>query len=203
MAPWFFGYRRVLPVFAAFACAPALADPVTPPASTPPVAAPSVDVGIIPAGTLVALRVDENLSSRTSKRGDHFPITLMNDLWVGNRIAVPAGTKGVGEVIHAAGKGFGGRAGELIVSARYLDYEGRQIRLRHFRLGVAGADNATAALFATVAAPLVGLFVTGTRATIGLGQFAQAKTAEDFPLSAPAVSTAAPATEAATQGEQK
>lgn len=188
---------------AAISSATALAQ-AAPEATAPPASvAPMAEDGVIAAGTLVALRVEENLSSRTSKRGDRFPITLMNDLWLGNRIAVPAGTRGVGEVIHAAGKGFGGRAGELIVTARYLEFEGRRIRLGHFRLGAAGADNATTAIFATMAAPVAGLFVTGTSATIGLGQFAQARIAEDFPLSAQAVSNKAPATDADTQGERK
>jgi hypothetical protein len=137
---------------------------------------------IIPAGTLVSIRVDENLSSGSAKRGDKFQISLMNDLWVGDKIAVPMGTKGVGEVIHASGKGFGGRAGELIVTARYLEHDRRKIRLGHFKLYAAGSDNATTALIATAAAPIIGIFVTGTSAQIGLGQFAQAKVTEDFPI---------------------
>jgi hypothetical protein len=135
---------------------------------------------IIPAGTLVSIRVDENLSSGSAKRGDNFPISLMNDLWVGDKIAVPMGTKGIGEVIHASGKGFGGRAGELIVTARHLEHDGRKIRLGHFKLYAAGSDNATTALIATAAAPIIGIFVTGTSAYIGLGQFAQAKVTENF-----------------------
>lgn len=188
---------RVKPLVSMLAlcvCAPVVAEPSE---------VPAANVGaVIPAGTLVAIRVDQNLSSGSAKRGDKFPISLMNDLWVGNKIAVPMGTKGVGEVIHASGKGFGGRAGELIVTARYLDYEGRQIHLGHFKLSAAGANNATAALLATAAAPIIGVFVTGTSAYVGLGQLAQAKITEDFPLAAEPISTTA-AEPAAIQGGTK
>lgn len=179
-------------------CAPVVAEPA-PAGSDAPAGRESA---VVPAGTLVAIRVDQNLSSGSSKRGDKFPISLMNDLWVGDKIAVPMGTKGVGEVIHASGKGFGGRAGELIVTARYLEYDGRQIRLGHFKLSAAGANNATAALLATTAAPIIGVFVTGTSAYIGLGQLAQAKLTEDFPMTAERHSTTA-AGSAATQGGNK
>ncbi len=150
----------------------------------------------------MALRIDQNLSSKSAKRGDKFSISLANDLWVENRIVVPVGTKGLGEVVHASGKGFGGRAGELIVTARYLEHGGRQIRLGHFRLSAAGSNNATAALLATAAAPIVGVFVTGTSAYIGLGQLAQARLAEDFPLTVEPSSNTAART-VANQGENK
>jgi len=140
---------------------------------------------VVPAGTLVALRVDENLSSRTSRRGDTFSLTLVNDIWSGNRLVVPAGTKGLGQVVHAAGKGFGGRAGELIVTARYLEIEGRRIVLRGFKLAAAGADNAETAAISTAMVPIAGVLITGTSATIRVGQLAQAKLAEPYRLQAP------------------
>lgn len=155
----------------------------------------------VPAGTLVAIRVDEDLSSQTSKRGDKFTISLMNDVWDGDHVAIPMGTKGVGEVIHAAGKGFGGRAGELIVTARYLEVDGQRVLLKNFKLAVAGADQATAAMIATTAVPIAGLFVTGTSARIGVGQLAQAKLAESYPPVT--VINATPPSPAAGSEEQK
>jgi hypothetical protein len=190
--------RLLVSVIALAAYGGALAE-TTSPASD---AGPQNVRGIVPAGTLVAIRVDENLSSKTAKRGDKFEISLMNDVWVGDKIALPMGTKGVGEVIHASGKGFGGRAGELIVTARYLEHEGRQIRLGNFKLSAAGADNATAAMLATTAVPIIGLFVTGTSAYIGLGQLAQAKLTEDFTFALERTSTTT-AQEPAIQGENE
>lgn len=184
---------------AAQAAEPGSAAPLQ--AAVSPAPSPAV---VIPAGTLIALRIDQQLSSQTAKRGDTFPITLMNDLWWQDRVVLPAGTKGIGEVIHAAGKGFGGRAGELIVTARYLDHEGRRIRLSHFKLGMAGTDNAAAAVFASAAVPVAGLFVTGTSAAIGLGQLGQARLAEDVPVAeGPIAPPAATAIEIEKKGEAK
>lgn len=152
----------------------------TPAASEPLTVIVAPTSSTLPAGTLIALRIDQDLSSRTAKRGDKFPISLAHDLWANDRIVIPTGTRGVGEVIHSAGKGFGGRAGELIVTARYLQVDGRQIPLKNFKLGVAGIDNSNAALFSSLAVPIAGLFVTGTSASIGLGQLAQAKLAEPY-----------------------
>ena len=55
---------------------------------------------------------------------------------------VPAGTPGVGEVVHAERARFGGKAGELILAARYLDFQGTRIPLRTLRFGAQqGRDN--------------------------------------------------------------
>lgn len=168
-------------LFAFLACSvsPSAVAKETPAAEPMTVIVPRAQ-STLPAGTLVALRVDQDLKSQTSKRGDKFSISLAHDIWLNDRIAIPAGTKGVGEVIHSSGKGFGGRAGELIVAARYLEVNGQQIPLKNFKLGVAGADNAHAALFSSLAIPIAGMFVTGTSATIGIGQLAQAKLAQTY-----------------------
>jgi hypothetical protein len=45
-------------------------------------------------------------------------------------VVAPAGTPGVGEVVHAAHASFGGKAGELILAVRYLELNGTRIPLR-------------------------------------------------------------------------
>ena len=47
---------------------------------------------------------------------------------------IPAGTTGQGQIVHAAKSGWGGKAGELIVAVRYIDYNGVHIPLRRFRI---------------------------------------------------------------------
>jgi hypothetical protein len=143
----------------------------------------------LPEGTRVVIRVEQALSSKTAKRGDRFPISLVEDVSLGGRAVVAAGTMGVGEVIHAAGKGFGGRAGELIVAARYLDVGGRRLPLRGFRINSAGANNTGEAIAASIAIPLAGLFVTGSSADIAAGQIAEAKTSQSFATDAPITTT--------------
>ncbi len=137
----------------------------------------------IPQGTPVTLRLKQAVTSRTSKRGDYFDFELVNDIRSSNSIVLPAGTLGVGQVVHSAPKGFGGKAGELIIAARYLDTSRGRLALRKTRFSVAGSDNAGAAILTSLAAPFAGIFVTGTSVDMNEGSIIIAETSEDFPNS--------------------
>lgn len=136
----------------------------------------------VPAGTSVTLQVGQSVSSRTAKRGDLFEIELVNDIYIQALPVIPAGTRGMAQVVHASPKGFGGRAGELIVAARYLEASGRRLHLRKTKFSSAGSDNAGAAIAATIAAPVIGIFVTGTSVDLPAGGIIVAETAEPFEL---------------------
>ena len=135
----------------------------------------------IPQGTPVTLRLKQAVTSRKSKRGDYFDFELVNDIRSGTSIVVPAGTLGVGQVVHSAPKGFGGSAGELIIAARYLTTATGRLALRKTRFSVAGSDNAGAAIITSLAAPIVSIFVTGTSVDMNVGSIIVAETSEDFP----------------------
>jgi hypothetical protein len=137
----------------------------------------------IPQGTPVTLRLKQAVTSRTSKRGDYFDFELVNDIRSGTSVVLPAGTLGVGQVVHSAPKGFGGSAGELIIAARYLKTSSGRLALRKTRFSVAGSDNAGAAIVTSLAAPIVGIFVTGTSVDMNVGSIIIAETSEDFPNS--------------------
>lgn len=159
-------------------------DPITafaPSASTALPALP-IDRGpaVVTAGTSVTIRVTEPVTSRTAKRGDYFSFELVNDLRSGATIAIPAGTKGVGQVVHAAPKGFGGRAGELIVAARYLDTPTGRVTLRKTKFSVAGSDNVAAALTTSMVVPIAGMFITGTSVDLPVGSILVAEIALDL-----------------------
>ena len=140
----------------------------------------------VAAGTSVTLRILEPVTSRTAKRGDYFKFELVNDLRSGGNIVIPAGTAGVGQVVHAAPKGFGGRAGELIVAARCLETKNGRVILRKTKFSEAGSDNVGAALTATMVVPIVGIFITGTSVDLGVGSVLVAETAADYSNNAPA-----------------
>lgn len=136
----------------------------------------------VAAGTSVTLRIKQPVSSRTAKRGDWFEIELANDIYIEALPVILAGTPGMGQVVHSSPKGFGGRAGELIVAARYLEISGRRLALRKTKFSSAGSDNAGAAIAATIAAPVIGMFVTGTSVDLPSGGIVVAETAEAFAL---------------------
>lgn len=156
----------------------AQAEPGAPSAALP-LASPAAAV---PAGTSVTLRLKQPVSSRTAKRGDLFEVELVNDIYVEASTVIPAGTKGMAQVVHSSPKGFGGRAGELIVAARYLESRGRRLPLRKTKFSSAGSDNAGAAIATSIAAPVVGLFVTGTSVDLPQGSIIVAETSESFAI---------------------
>jgi hypothetical protein len=143
---------------------------------------------ILPAGTLLAIRVEADLSSKSAKRGDRFPLSLAADVVQGGRVVIAAGARGEGEVVHSAGTGFGGRAGELLLAARYLEVGPARLRLNSFKIAKTGANNTAEAIVLSNVALPVGIFITGSSAVVAAGQVATAKTAEDFiwPLKAAA-----------------
>src|SRR5262249_11643411 len=104
-------------------------------------------------GTPVDIEIVDALNSKTSKIDDLFRIKLVNAIMVDGRPAVPAGTEGVGQVVHAAKARLGGRAGELIVTARYLEMNGVRIPLRRFRVGSTGQQRGDEAFAVSLVIP--------------------------------------------------
>ncbi|HYE46315.1 MAG TPA: hypothetical protein VEA44_11150 [Caulobacter sp.] len=159
-----------------------LAQPDAPPA-VPEVdapasaaAAPSVTVA---KNTLVTIALAEPLGSNTSKAGDRFAITLAEPLVVDGQVVLPAGTRGVGEVVHAAPSGLGGRSGELLLAARYLEVGETRIPLKAFQFAAVGRDTTAGSLWA------MGL-VKGGQIIVPAGARGTAKIAVDFTPIAPA-----------------
>jgi hypothetical protein len=72
----------------------------------------------VPALTPVIIRLDEEISTARHRSGDRFSILVAEDVRIGEFVVIPAGSKGEGEVIHAAKPGAGGKAGELILAVR-------------------------------------------------------------------------------------
>lgn len=106
---------------------------------------------------------------------------------------IPAGVTGMGEVVHAKKTGVG-VGGELVLAARYLDFNGQQIKLRSMQVGGQGKDNQalTFAVGATVGLPA--LFIRGKHIVVPEGSLATAKIAAQVVIPQPqaAVAPAAP-----------
>jgi hypothetical protein len=161
-----------------------------------PAPAPQIDAPLteVPAGTLIHIRVDDNINSKTHATGDWYAITLLQPIMLGDRTLVPAGTAGRGQVVHSAKSSWGGKAGELILGARYLDFEGQRIPLRGMKLGGVGGNNEGLAFGASVAGGLVAMplifALNGKNADIPAGMYATAKLAIALPGDPSAVASA-------------
>jgi hypothetical protein len=77
------------------AVSPTLSAPA-PPAATPPVAIPAIVV--VPSGTQLSLTLATPLSSKTARVGDTVRANLTQDVRVGDRLAISAGTTIAGSV---------------------------------------------------------------------------------------------------------
>lgn len=143
---------------------------------------------LVPALTPVIIALRAHLGSKISTSGDWFEIELAEPVMVDGRLALPAGTRGLGEVVHAKKSGGSGASGELVLAARYLDIGGRRLRLRSMRFAEAGADaigTVNALNVASAASPvpgigLIGFFIKGKGIDLPEGTRAHALTAEAF-----------------------
>ncbi len=141
---------------------------------------------LLPALTPVPLVMDAEISSSANKPGDRFPFHVAADVTQGDVVLIPAGSKGEGEVVHAAKSKGGGRAGELILAARFVTVGGKSVRLRSFSAG-SGNDHSGAALGVGIAFGLFGMLVRGSELVMPAGTPVNAKTAEDIQLPIAAV----------------
>ncbi|KRG64728.1 hypothetical protein ABB26_06815 [Stenotrophomonas humi] len=158
-------------------------------------------VPAIPSGTPVFIEIAEPLASSTHKRGDIFAITLAEPLLLDGVERLPRGTRGTGQIIHAAAARGGGAPGELLIAARTLETAQGPLLLRGFKLGASGEDNTGMALGVSLAAGPFAMFIRGREIVIPAGTrgIAKTKTAPTPATSAPPV--AAPGADIEVQGQ--
>jgi hypothetical protein len=78
--------------------APVAAEPVLPePAPAP--SKPELVEAIVPASSVVGLRVDTTLSSETARVEDRVEARVMRDVLADGRVAIPAGSRVLGDVV--------------------------------------------------------------------------------------------------------
>jgi hypothetical protein len=152
--------------------------------------APTAACCTVPARTPIEIEIMETVNSKTNHTLDLFHFRLAEPLTVEGHVVIPAGTPGVGEVVHAARARAGGKAGELILAARYLDLGGNRVPLRTLRYGRSqGRDNSAAVntggmiAAATIpAAAMIGYLIAGGEVNIPAGTRATAQTAAEILL---------------------
>lgn len=154
-------------------------------------AAPAAPCCMVKALTPVRIAIASPLASNSSSTGQTFAFTLADPLLLDGGRSIPAGTPGQGEVVHAARSGMAGKAGELVLAARYLDYQGVRIPMRSMRFGKGGKDQTgtanAIAIGTAVVAPIAGVFalaITGGEVRIPAGAIAEAKISADTAIDA-------------------
>lgn len=139
----------------------------------------------VPAGTPLEIEITEAISSRDRKRGDTFAFRVTTPLQQGDTVLVPAGTGGIGEIVHADRARGGGKPGEIVLAARYLLIDDAQVPVRGLKLGAAGEDRTGSSLAASFALGPFALFIHGGEILIPAGTIARVKLARDLAIPSP------------------
>ena len=172
----------------------ATAQPVIAPAAAPatPIVAPVTTSAVLRVGTVVPLRLSEELTTKGKKLrvGHRFHLETSEPVMVNGVTVIPVGSPAVGEVTDVRNKGMWGKSGHLGARLLYVTVNGRQIRLSGAfdDKGVAGGVGAVA-VSAIVFLP-AGFFMTGTSAMVPVGTIIKSFVDEDVPLAMPAAAQA-------------
>lgn len=180
----------------AFAAAQAAApvSPVQPVQAAPvaAIAAPATNSALLRVGTVVPLRLSEELTTKGKKLrvGQRFHLETSEPVMVQGVTVIPVGSPAVGEITDVRNKGMWGKSGHLGARILYVTVNGRQIRLSGAfdDKGVAGGVGAVA-VSALVFLP-AGFFMTGTSAVVPAGSVVKSFVDEDVPLAMPVAAQA-------------
>jgi hypothetical protein len=125
--------------------------------------------------TPVELEILTPASTKTSAEGQEIRIRVAEPVKAGDRVVIPSGTEGLAQIIQVSRGKLGGKAGELVIGAPYLNLAGQRINLKRLRYGSAsGKDRTQQAAIATAVVGLVGMFVSGGNVDIASGTRANA-----------------------------
>lgn len=138
---------------------------------------------VIHAGTSIELETREELTTegKKLKAGQRFEMDVLQPVLLNGQVAIPAGSRAVGEVVTVRNKGMWGKSGGITARILYVEANGRQIRVN----GTFNdrGETGTAGVIASVAlVPVAGFFVTGTSAKIAPGTRVLGFIAEEIPV---------------------
>lgn len=138
--------------------------------SAVPAAAVAADGSLVLAtGTPITLAVSQEVNSSTHRAGDTFPLTVLNDVRIGDTIVIPRGTPAQAEITWRTGKGAFGKSGKLEFSLRHIDLGGQLIPISgDFRQE--GEGNTIATGVGIIAVGVFAGFITGKRARLPVGR---------------------------------
>ena len=96
---------------------------------------------VVPSGTAITVRLQNAVSSATSRAGDQFEATLDEPLTVDGRTLAPEGAKVVGHVVAARRSGRLMHPGYLRIALSSLTVDGKSIPVQSSSVMVAGGSH--------------------------------------------------------------
>ena len=140
---------------------------------------------ILPPNAEVVVTTNDDLTTKSVKEGQKFPISTVLDVMQDGYVVIPKGSVGQGTVTYRTGTGAFGKSGKMEVEFNYIELGGRHIPLTG-KFRQEGEGNTGAAVGAVVAVGVFGAFVKGHSAKIVSGQQLRAHTAEALTFYLPA-----------------
>ncbi len=136
---------------------------------------------VLREGVDVALKFDQDISSKTAAEGDSVTFVLDDDLKVSGVVVAKAGSKAFGEVTKASKSGMMGKAGDLSIRLTYLKVGDVKVRLRGSK-GKEGQSGVTGAVVLTVLFGPIGLIKHGKNVEIKKGTSLAAFVSDDVTI---------------------
>lgn len=168
---------------AALLTTPLSAQTASPPVETAAMPAAASDALMLNSGVPITLAVAQEVNTSKHREGDTFPLTVVNDVKIGETVVIPRGTPALGEVTWRTGKGAFGKSGKMEFVLRHLDLGGQRIPISgEYRQE--GEGNPIATGVAIIAVGVFAGFVTGKRARLTTGRELMSQIAYPVPFTA-------------------
>ena len=117
---------------------------------------PQVEEVVVPAGTLVPVRFLSTLNSKNNKTGETFDFQIAENVFIDNKLIIPANSEGVGEIAKAKKASILSRSGKLEIEFKSLSaLDGTSLNLI---LGEK-AEEENKRLYVAVGAGILGLII--------------------------------------------
>ena len=133
---------------------------------------PQVEDVLIPAGTLVPIRFLSTLNSKNNKTGETFDFQISENIFLDNKLIIPANSKGVGEITKAKKATILSRPGKLEIEFKSVStLDGTSLSLI---LGEE-AEEENKRLYLAVGAGILGLIILSSPVGLVFGALVPGK----------------------------
>ncbi len=148
---------------------------------------------VIPADTVIAVVLDQTISSKASKSGDKFTATVESPIEIEGKVAIPKGARAEGVVneAKAAGRFKGGAALSLTLTSVTVNGKDHEIQTSGATMSSKGKGKRTAVIAGGGKGAAIGALIGAAAGTGGAGLTGNrditlaAETALDFKLLQP------------------
>lgn len=143
--------------------------------------APASHPGTLPVeqDTLVRLMVLNEVSTRTTKPGERFPLRVDENVVVGGVTVIPVGAKAWGEVLSAEASGVVGKSGKLNAKLLYVEVGEDRVPLAG-EAKSAGAGGTAETVLGVIGLGPFGLLARGNNAKLKAGDIFNGYFASDM-----------------------